>query len=51
LLYGKGANGLQSYALRSYGVRMSLEEAVLYRRRFFHTYPGLKRWHDNERRT
>jgi DNA polymerase-1 len=29
---------------------MSLEEAVLYRRRFFETYPGLKRWHDNERR-
>jgi DNA polymerase-1 len=27
-----------------------LEEAVLYRRRFFETYPGLKRWHDNERR-
>jgi DNA polymerase-1 len=27
-----------------------LEEAALYRRRFFETYPGLKRWHDNERR-
>jgi DNA polymerase-1 len=50
LLYGMGAKGLQSYALRSYGVEMSLEEAVLYRRRFFETYPGLKRWHDNERR-
>jgi DNA polymerase I len=50
LLYGMGAKGLQSYALRSYGVEMSLEEATLYRRRFFRTYPGLKRWHDNERR-
>jgi DNA polymerase-1 len=50
LLYGMGAKGLRSYALRSYGVEMSLEEAVLYRRRFFETYPGLKRWHDNERR-
>jgi len=50
LLYGMGAQGLRSYALRSYGVEMSLEEAVLYRRRFFETYPGLKRWHDNERR-
>jgi DNA polymerase I-like protein with 3'-5' exonuclease and polymerase domains len=50
LLYGMGAKGLQSYALRSYGVEMSLEEATLYRRRFFQTYPGLKRWHDNERR-
>src|SRR3712207_1962241 len=49
LLYGMGAKGLQSYALRSYGVVMSLEEAALYRRRFFKTYPGLKRWHDNEK--
>src|SRR5215218_2079118 len=29
---------------------MSLEEATLYRRRFFGTYPGLKSWHDNQRR-
>jgi DNA polymerase-1 len=29
---------------------MSLEEAALYRRRFFETYPGIKRWHDDERR-
>ena len=50
LLYGMGANGLRSYALRSYGVEMSLEEAALYRKRFFQTYLGLKRWHDNERR-
>jgi DNA polymerase-1 len=50
LLYGMGAKGLRSYALRSYGVERSLKEAVLYRRRFFRTYPGLKRWHDNERR-
>jgi DNA polymerase I len=27
-----------------------LEEAALYRKRFFETYTGLKRWHDNERR-
>jgi len=51
LLYGMGAKGLQSYAMRSYGVEMSLEEATLYRRRFFQTYPGLKRWHDIERRS
>jgi DNA polymerase I len=50
LLYGMGAKGLRSYALRSYGVHMSLEEAALYRRRFFETYPGLKRWHERERR-
>jgi DNA polymerase I len=51
LLYGMGAKGLQAYALRSYGVEMSTEEAAHYRRRFFKSYPGLKRWHDNERRT
>jgi DNA polymerase-1 len=50
LLYGMGAKGLRSYALRSYGVELSLEEAALYRRRFFQTYPGLKSWHDDERR-
>src|SRR3712207_4572197 len=48
LLYGMGAIGLRSYALRSYGVEMPLEEASLYRRRFFETYPGLKRWHERE---
>jgi DNA polymerase I-like protein with 3'-5' exonuclease and polymerase domains len=50
LLYGMGTKGLQAYALRSYEVEMSSEEAALYRRRFFETYPGLKRWHDDERR-
>src|SRR5215210_2714221 len=50
LLYGMGAKGLQSYALKSYGIEMRLEEATLYRRRFFEAYPGLKRWHDRERR-
>jgi DNA polymerase-1 len=49
LLYGMGAKGLQVYALRSYGVEMKLEEATLYRKRFFETYPGLKRWHERER--
>ena len=29
---------------------MSMAEAALYRRRFFETYPGLKRWHERERR-
>ena len=49
LLYGMGAKGLQSYALKSYGVEMNLEEAALYRRRFFETYPGLKKWHERGR--
>jgi DNA polymerase I len=36
--------------LRSYGVEMNLEEVALYRRRFFETYPELKRWHEREQR-
>jgi len=51
LLYGMGAKGLQSYALKSYGVEMSLEEATLYRRRYFQSYPELNRWHERERRS
>jgi DNA polymerase-1 len=50
LLYGMGAKGLQVYALKSYGVEMSSEEAGRYRRCFFETYPDLKRWHEQERR-
>jgi DNA polymerase-1 len=50
LLYGMGAQGLRSYVLRNYGIKMGLGEAALYRRRFFQTYPGLKEWHDNQRR-
>jgi DNA polymerase-1 len=49
LVYGMGAKGLRSYALRSYGVEMNLEDAALYRMRFFEIYPGLKRWHESER--
>jgi DNA polymerase I-like protein with 3'-5' exonuclease and polymerase domains len=50
LLYGMGVKGLQTYALKSYGVEMSLEEATHYRRRFFQTYPRLREWHEHERR-
>jgi DNA polymerase-1 len=50
LLYGMGAKGLQSYALKSYGVEMSMDDAALYRQRFFETYPCLKRWHEREQR-
>ena len=50
LLYGMGAKGLQVYALKSYRVKLSTEEATRYRRRFFETYPGLEQWHEQERR-
>jgi len=35
LLYRMGARGLQIYALKSFGIEMSCEEATLYRKRFF----------------
>jgi DNA polymerase I len=48
LLYGQGAAGLREYARNKYDVRMTLEEARRYRRRFFETYPGLKAWHESQ---
>lgn len=46
LLFGQGSRGLVRYALTSYGVSLSLEEAEQFRRIFFQAYPGLKEWHD-----
>ena len=48
LIYGQGAQCLKNYARSGYGVEMSLAEAERYRRRFFETYPGIKRWHERE---
>ena len=45
LVYGMGAPGLQAYAWNTYGVRLTLDEAVQARDRFFELYPGLRRWH------
>ena len=45
LLYGQSADGLARYAGQSYGVQMSLEQAVSIRRNFFEGYEGLERWH------
>ncbi len=44
LLFGQGAAGLATYAKAQYGVDMSPKEAEKYRRAFFDTYPGLRRW-------
>jgi DNA polymerase I len=46
LIYGMSALKLQVYAETKYGIRLSLEEARLFRKRFFEAYPGIKRWHD-----
>jgi DNA polymerase-1 len=48
LLFGLGAKGLQSDAAAEYGLELTPAEAEQYRRRFFETYPGLKRWHNRE---
>ncbi len=48
LIFGQGAKGLRQYARNNYGVDMSLEEAVAYRRRFFETYKGIARWHASD---
>lgn len=45
LIYGMGAAGLQQTARQSYGVDMSLEDATLFRRKFFETYNGITLWH------
>jgi DNA polymerase I len=49
LLYGQGARGLKEYARKEYEIDITLEEAALYKRRFFETYPGLAAWHERER--
>jgi DNA polymerase I-like protein with 3'-5' exonuclease and polymerase domains len=44
-LFLQKGKGFQRYAMRTYEVRMSLQEAELFRRRFFERYCGLARWH------
>src|SRR5262245_55669844 len=45
LLYGMGAQTLQTYARQNYRVRLTPTEAEQYRQRFFTAYAGLRRWH------
>ena len=45
LLYGQGAKGLVSFARQSYGVSLSVPEALAIRTRFFAAYPAIARWH------
>jgi DNA polymerase I len=49
LLYGQGARGLKEFARDKYETSIPVEEAALYKRRFFETYPGLDAWHERER--
>jgi DNA polymerase I-like protein with 3'-5' exonuclease and polymerase domains len=45
LLYGQNAEGLLEYAWNTYNVRLTLKEAVLFRKRHFEFYQDLKGWH------
>jgi DNA polymerase I-like protein with 3'-5' exonuclease and polymerase domains len=45
LIYAMGAKGLQGYAKTVYGVDMSLEQAEIFRDRFFNAYRGIANWH------
>lgn len=45
LIYGMGAPKLVDHAWNNYRVRLTPEEAVKFRERFFKTYPQLRQWH------
>jgi DNA polymerase I-like protein with 3'-5' exonuclease and polymerase domains len=51
LIYAMGAKGLQGYAKTVYGVDMKLEEAELFRDRFFNAYSGIANWHSRMKRS
>jgi DNA polymerase-1 len=45
LIYGMSAPGLQAYARNIYGVTLSMQDATMFRTRFFTAYAGLAQWH------
>ncbi|HET7713554.1 MAG TPA: DNA polymerase, partial [Patescibacteria group bacterium] len=49
-LYGMGAKKFRIYADEKYQVKVSLDEAIAYRKAFFRQYKGLLPWHDRQRR-
>jgi DNA polymerase-1 len=40
-----GAGGLQQYAQSTYGITMTIEQARMFREKFFKAYQGIARWH------
>ena len=44
LIYAMGARGLQQSARASYGVKMDLEQATVFRQRYFENYRGISNW-------
>ncbi len=51
LVFGMGAAGLQAYSADIYGVNMTLDEANLFRMRFFRGYKGVETWHKYLKKT
>jgi DNA polymerase-1 len=49
-LYGMGSKKFRTYADEKYQVKVNLEEAQEYRKKFFQQYKGLLPWHDRQRR-
>ncbi|RKZ03213.1 hypothetical protein DRQ21_06410 [Candidatus Fermentibacteria bacterium] len=45
LVFGMGASGLKAYARDTYGVEMSLDEAEVFKKRFFIAFRGVEAWH------
>lgn len=46
LIYGMQAEKLVLYAKANYGVDMSVQQAEVFRERYFQRYRGIKSWHD-----
>lgn len=46
-LFGQWPRGFQQYARTQYKIKITLEEAKIFRDRFFGKYQGLAKWHEN----
>lgn len=51
LVFGMGAAGLKAYSAETYGVDMTLDEASLFKMRFFRGYKGIEAWHNGIKRS
>jgi len=46
LVFGMGAAGLMAYAAYTYATRMTMEEAELFKKRYFQAYKGVNAWQE-----
>jgi len=49
-VYGMGARKFVTYARDEYDLEISETRAERFRRKFFNSYPGLRTWHERQRR-